>query len=275
MTKYRPKLTLLFLILTLLGLYYLRDTAVKSRSKTILITQFYTEDYLEGVITLFFSARKNGYLGDAAVFILEDQQLSQNAKLLLESHTIDIYRVRRIDYAIKPWGRFQDQFTKLRIFELIEYDRVLYLDADCLVVGSLEPLLSISSYFPIAAVLDLRDGRVGNTFNAGMMSVHPSLKMFEKIFSRINDTDSYQHDEAEQGLLNAMYNHQVLLLPRQFNLMVDFFYLDNLRGTWDSVYETASILHYTLRKPFDYSGENDSVLQLWTRYRDEAFSLKN
>lgn len=43
--------------------------------------------------------------------------------------------------------QFRDQYTKLRIWELDQYDKLIYLDADTLVVGDINDLFTVPHDF--------------------------------------------------------------------------------------------------------------------------------
>lgn len=73
-------------------------------------------------------------------------------------------------------SRFVHVFTKLHIFELTEYDRVVYLDSDTIVNTNIDELCNCNSRY--CAV-------VRNTFfNAGVMTITPSQEVFDDMVYR-------------------------------------------------------------------------------------------
>lgn len=102
------------------------------RAYATLITR---SSYLAGVIVLAYTLRKHG--SQYPLVVLYTSTLNQPSKdaLALEASATNLVP-REVD-ALLPLGevsliaeRFADTWTKLRVFELLEYDEVCYLDAD-------------------------------------------------------------------------------------------------------------------------------------------------
>jgi glycogenin glucosyltransferase len=85
--------------------------------------------------------------------------------------------------------------TKLHVFRLIEYAKVLFLDADVLPLRPLSHLLALP--FDFCAVPD-----VGwpDIFNSGVMALTPSDGAFEELRALLKSRGSW--DGGDQGLLN-------------------------------------------------------------------------
>jgi inositol 3-alpha-galactosyltransferase len=108
--------------------------AVKKYAYATLITR---ASYLAGVVILAHTLRKHG--SQYPLIVLYTPTLSENAlqALRLESAESNII-LRPCDVLQPPKDtkltliaeRFEDTWTKLRVFELVEYDVVCYLDAD-------------------------------------------------------------------------------------------------------------------------------------------------
>jgi alpha-N-acetylglucosamine transferase len=89
--------------------------------------------------------------------------------------------VNRIDPGIPgavTFPRFKEQFTKLHIFNMTEYKRILYFDSDVLVVGDISPLL-VKVQTSFAAVRDWEWGKIRNHVNCGVLSVSPNSTEFQ------------------------------------------------------------------------------------------------
>ena len=113
------------------------------------------------------------------------------------------WRVRRIESLPNPHAasarvpaRFRDTFTKLRVWELDEYERVLLLDADTLVLRPLTVALWHAEVAPtrLAAVPDCCD-----RFNSGVVLLRPDRRVFADMRSKLAALPSY--DGGDQGFL--------------------------------------------------------------------------
>ena len=133
---------------------------------------------------------------------------------------------------------FATCYTKLRVWELTQYDQVIYLDADTLVLGSLEPLLERSCFAaaPCASAPDL--------FNTAVMVVQPCAETFAEMVSLIHTLPSY--DGGDQGFLNSYFadwftGSAEARLPYPFNTArVCCFY----NPSWTRFRDDMRVLHY-------------------------------
>ena len=110
------------------------------------------------------------------------------------------------------WGHMA---TKLRLWQLTQYQRVLYLDADTILTGPVDTVFSSISTFAAEAP------KYHSHFNAGVLLLTPS----EATFNELLELGRLQHatvfgdliDCTEQGLLNSYYNgapgREVVKLP--------------------------------------------------------------
>jgi glycogenin glucosyltransferase len=85
--------------------------------------------------------------------------------------------------------------TKLHVFRLTQYTKILFLDADVLPLRPLSHLLALPHDF--SAVPD-----VGwpDIFNSGVMALTPSDSSFEELRELLKTRGSW--DGGDQGLLN-------------------------------------------------------------------------
>ena len=98
------------------------------------------------------------------------------------------------------WGH---ESTKLRLWELEQYDALLYIDADGLLLGPADGVFGLHGF---AA----ERGLSGPWFNAGVMLIRPSQQTFAGLIARGASTPptifNNVVDCTEQGLLNAYFD---------------------------------------------------------------------
>lgn len=133
---------------------------------------------------------------------------------------------REATYAPKPMSiycRWIDQFTKLQLWKLTEYDRIVYMDSDLLPLANTEELFSmdirqtssteVPFEYSFAASPNLlgkgEDGsiNVGVGFNAGFFVLKPDTSLFDKIWelAMVPEQPWNLHRDMEQGLLNEVF----------------------------------------------------------------------
>ena len=96
--------------------------------------------------------------------------------------------------------------TKLRLWQLTQYQRVLYLDADTILTGT------VSNVFTSVTTFAAEAPKYHSHFNAGVMLLSPSLRVFEELLSLGKQAPASIFgnliDCTEQGLLNTYFNGQ-------------------------------------------------------------------
>ena len=149
-------------------------------------------------------------------------------------------------------------YSKYFIADLVDRERVLYLDSDTVVNGQLKPLLSTDlEGFPVAAVKDI-DG----SFNTGVLLIDTvkwrelniSTKCLELHANWENNQFDTESSKNVQRVLNQIFKDNWLELDKRFNVQVGddiiAFY-----SNWQEHFQlddSPLIIHYTTyRKPWN------------------------
>jgi alpha-N-acetylglucosamine transferase len=90
--------------------------------------------------------------------------------------------------------------TKLHLFRLTQYDKIIFLDADTLVCRPLSPLFDLPHQFAAAP-----DSGWPDAFNSGVMLTTPSQKTFKDLIKMMDERGSW--DGGDQGLLNDYFSN--------------------------------------------------------------------
>lgn len=91
--------------------------------------------------------------------------------------------------------RFVNVMTKLAIFNMTEYDRLVLVDADSLILRDMSPLFSCGVFCAVFINPCY--------FNSGLMMITPNETLFEDMQRVLPDTPSY--DGGDQGFLNEYF----------------------------------------------------------------------
>ncbi|KAL4063643.1 glycosyltransferase family 8 protein [Scleroderma yunnanense] len=172
------------------------------------VTLLTSDSYLPGALIL------SGALKDVHQSLPPDQQVIYETVCLVTPHTLDITTIRLLRRAFNVvigvevipqpdaqrlalLGRpdLDTVFTKLHVFRLTQYSKIIFLDADVLPVRPLSHLFGLDHEF--AAVPD-----VGwpDVFNSGVMVLSPGEDRFNQIYDLLNTQGSW--DGGDQGILN-------------------------------------------------------------------------
>ncbi|ONK54860.1 uncharacterized protein A4U43_UnF10400 [Asparagus officinalis] len=183
------KLGFISVLLALLG----AASCERSESEAY-VTLLYGDEFLLGVRVLGKSIRDTG--SKKTMVVLVSDGVSDYSKRLL---TADGWKVELITLLANPNSirpkRFWGVYTKLKIFNMTKYKKVVYLDADTIVVKSIEDLFQCSKF--------CANLKHSERLNSGVMVVEPSAALFDDMMSKVNSLFSYTG--GDQGFLNSYY----------------------------------------------------------------------
>ncbi len=105
-------------------------------------------------------------------------------------------------------------YTKTQAWTLIEFARVVFMDADQLVLQNIDEIMERPMTHRLAAVPDVAPPIF---FNSGFMVLEPSLATFQDLQKKMHVLPSY--DDGDQGFLNAYFGQKVYIF---FSLNIFF-----------------------------------------------------
>jgi alpha-N-acetylglucosamine transferase len=113
-------------------------------------------------------------------------------------------RTQKTNFAAKRWPK---TFTKLNLWSLIEYEHILFLDADAYPYAPIDDLFkSIKPDFLGATTF----AKNVNRFRSGMMVVKPNKNRMHELLEYIQkDPAKIQAKLGDQGVLNCFVNHHL------------------------------------------------------------------
>ena len=133
-------------------------------------------DYLLSVRVLGFSLRLSGTQREMIVLCTEE--ISLESRKILEHDGWTVKSIKTLSSPYKNYyKRFDKVFTKLLIWTLIEYRRIVYLDSDTLVYANIDELFHCGKFCAAYRHSDL--------FNSGVLVVKPDLQEYRELISKI------------------------------------------------------------------------------------------
>ncbi|KAL3629085.1 Inositol phosphorylceramide glucuronosyltransferase 1 [Castilleja foliolosa] len=159
--------------------------------------------------------------------------------------------------------RFWGVYTKLKIFNMTNYKKVVYLDADTIVVKNIEDLFKCQKF--------CANLKHSERLNSGVMVVEPSEQVFKDMMTKVNTM--YSYTGGDQGFLNSYFpdfanarifdphasleelksrpTPQMERLSTLYNADVGLYMLAN---KWMVDEDKLHVIHYTLGplKPWDW-----------------------
>ncbi|CAH2047091.1 unnamed protein product [Thlaspi arvense] len=199
-----------------------------------------SEAYVCGAIALGQSIRQSGSHKD--MILLHDQSITNRSLLGLSSAG---WNLRLIDRIRSPFAKKDSynewNYSKLRLWQVTDYDKLVFIDADFIVLKKLDHLF----YYPQLSAA----GNDKVLFNSGIMVLEPSPCLFKDLIEKSLKIESY--NGGDQGFLNEIFVwwHR---LSKRVNTMK--YFDEKFKGTHE-LPENLEGVHYLGLKP-------------WVCYRD-------
>ncbi|XP_073003987.1 UDP-glucuronate:xylan alpha-glucuronosyltransferase 1-like [Typha latifolia] len=166
--------------------------------------------YVCGAITAAQSIRLAGSTRD--LVILVDETISSHHRSGLEAAGWKIRTIKRIrNPKAEPDSYNEWNYSKFWLWKLTDYDKVIFIDADLLILRNIDILFTMPE---ISAI-----GNNGTLFNSGVMVIEPSNCTFQLLMDHINEIESY--NGGDQGYLNEIFAwwHRI---PSHMNFLKHF-----------------------------------------------------
>ncbi|PIA36439.1 hypothetical protein AQUCO_03400370v1 [Aquilegia coerulea] len=185
-------LVILFSLSQQLG--FLTNKVSGSQSSEAYATLLYGDEFLLGVRVLGKSIRESGSTKDMVVLVSDG--VSDYAKKLLQADgwIVEMISLLANPNQVRP-TRFWGVYTKLKIFNMTNYKKVVYLDADTIVVKNIDDLFKCGKF--------CGNLKHSERMNSGVMVVEPSKETFNDMISKVTTLPSYTG--GDQGFLNSYF----------------------------------------------------------------------
>lgn len=161
---------------------------------------------------------------------------------------VDIDGIKNPNRLTRETKRFEHTYSKLAAFGLTQWDRLVYVDADAIVLQNIDDLFAHDRFAAAPDIgLDLNYDR----FNSGVFCLQPSASDFARMLESLASVVSY--DGGDQGFLNELYP-DFLCLDRSYNVLKRVYkHHPNLFRL-----EDVKVLHYVGVKPWQVVTANDT-----------------
>lgn len=253
------------------------------------VTYLGSDEFLPGLFVLNRSLRT--YENDIPLVVMTSKRVSNGVLDIMKRTSIHFQIVNEIVNPHRTEGdsrNFNLVYTKLNVFSMTEFDKVVYLDLDMLVCDRISILFEKPHMSAVIAGSLCPGNESWVDLNSGLLVIEPSNCLFEEMLSKTSVLPS--KDGSDQGFLHSFFpdwkNQFQLHLDHRFNLPcvyleeycrlpgVDFSYSNGKLST-----SNISILHYwAVPKPWnikkssihDNPRKYEQALKLWWDWYDRA-----
>lgn len=208
------------------------------------------DDYVPGVEALGRSLDRTGTTRPKLVQVTADVPAAARRALSEKGWRIlDIAPIENPNPAPSQFfPRFANTFTKLRAFDLTDYDKLVLLDADTIVLQNIDDL------FDRPALAAAPDFLLPDRFNSGVMVIEPDHALFDRMMKVLYASGSY--DGGDQGFLNVFFadwysGPAAHRLPAGYNFHQFIYqFLRAHPALLPQLEREAKVIHYTVQKPW-------------------------
>jgi alpha-N-acetylglucosamine transferase len=172
--------------------------------KEIFVTYLGTDDFLPGVLVLSQSVKQHNH--KYKLLILISESVSISIVELLSKNGFNIKIIKSIQNPNELYGderNYKHTYTKLRIFELYNYSKLVYLDADMIICENIEQLFDKPHLSAVSAGSLLPQNRLWRDLNSGLMVLVPTRQLCNQVVKAIDSLPS--KDGGDQGFLHSFF----------------------------------------------------------------------
>lgn len=191
---------------------------------------------------------------------IEEHLLAEGiACVRLKSH-IEALNVIAAEHCYSHWN---NTFDKLQIWGLTQFEKIVFLDSDILVLNNIDSLFDHEPFSGVCAGKSWPGNEGWRGINSGVMVVQPNLDIMQKLIALVPTVAKEckranrlmgDQDVLQRYLTGKWDETPSLQLEEGYNVFADFlnYYIKNLGYSWDGKGEhTIYIIHFIGRtKPW-------------------------
>ncbi len=240
------------------------------------VTLLSNADYLIGVLKLYKSMKKVGC--KYPLLCVCSPSISDGTKSQLTKKGIEVLSLEKTVsqgcalFEDEQFSHWRYSFDKLLLWGLTQYERMVFLDADMMLVSNTDELFS-DSYLPISAVqagFSLHKDWI--RLNSGLIIIEPSVDTMNRMLAMIEDVVKERSKQGlasgDQDVINAAFpqwpDTETLHLAEGYNAI--FKYIDDyckLSYGFGKEYaeKEIKVIHFIGKvKPWHHSGLKKTAL---------------
>ena len=179
-----------------------------NKVQRVYVTVLATDDYLGGVLVIHRTLKDTR--SKYPLHVCVTPNLSGHTRDTLVAYGIPMIEVTRRDSPkMPPFNKWRATYTKLEIFKLTQYSKLVYIDADMIVLKNIDHLFEKPHMSGVAAGCW---GKKDFNFNSGLLVIEPNVKEYDALVDI-----SIEHGDTCQGDQNVLQKY-FTEWPRQTQL---------------------------------------------------------
>lgn len=208
------------------------------------VTVLSTNNYYEGVVALFESLKLTNPKYTEFVVVANEtvdksilDALSNRGYKIIIKNRIQATFIKNEIY--KHWS---NTFDKFNIFDLTEYDKIVYLDSDMYISQNIDELFDMRDMS--ATVAGKTYYKEWNEINSGLMVIVPKKGILEGLIEALN-SGHFTKSVGDQNVIDYYFdwhNKKELEISEKYNLFA--FLIDYYFKHYDYNREMVKVIHF-------------------------------
>ncbi len=192
------------------------------------VTLLSTNNYYKGVVALFESLKLTNPVYNNFVVVVNENidntiidDLKNRGYIVIKKNSIDASKYCE-NTSYKYWI---NTFDKLNVFELTEFDKILYLDCDLYINKNIDELFSLPN---LSAVISGKEYvKEWVEMNSGLIVIEPEEGLVNKMLEVLKNT-KFDKDIGDQDIINYYFDwkNKDLAISEIYNMyyfLIDYY----------------------------------------------------
>lgn len=196
----------------------------------IYLTVLSSDEYFNGVLVLYKSLLKTN--PKYPFYVAITNNISENIQQELKRYKLKIIKLsktislpKNIEENNKQNGyeQWNNTLDKLKIFELTQFTKIVYLDSDMMINNNIDELFEKKHMSAVVAGALIPENSDWKLLNSGIMVIEPKKQLGKKIGSKINEVLKKKKYLGDQDLIQEYYNEWPLMnlqLNHKYNTFI-------------------------------------------------------
>lgn len=228
------------------------------------VSMLTNDSYLPGLEALLSSLVSTGTRRELVVVVTPNVSRTTRSKLAgTAARVVEVEPLGGPEEEASGTSWSGSGYTKLRVWELCEYAKIVFVDADAVVLENVDDLFERNVDFAAAP-----DVFPPDKFNAGVFLATPSKETFENMRKAIPLLTS--HDRGDTGFLNSFFGDwyqrpPAARLPFRYNAQRTLYWMTHDRepGYWEAC-KPIKVLHFSSSpKPWQSTNKKGHLDLIW------------
>lgn len=233
------------------------------------VTMSTNDLFIPGTVTVVKSLKMSGT--SYPICCMVSDEVSEENKQTLESLGCEVLVVPKIHSTSsgEEGDRFEIgknwlTFTKLNVFNLLQFDKVVYVDADCIVLQNIDEMFEFE---PLSGYLLAHTGEL----EAGILVLKPDKKEFEDLLAHKDERNWKTHDQTLIDWYFREKNNKFHPMANEYHFCHKLYHNEDPRLFFEG---KAKIIEFNGYKPWipdRWKAGEDIFYKLWMKVYNYEF----